>query len=77
MAAGSIPRPRKKYGACAKACEHVDCKQSRETASKECPICKEPIGYEIDFYFDSENAGTPTHAVCLEAKIEKERSSNA
>lgn len=77
MAAMSIPRPGRKYGHCAKACDHTDCKQSRETASKECAICGKPTGYEVDFYFDSENARTPTHAVCLEAKVEKERSSNA
>jgi hypothetical protein len=77
MAAGSIPCPGKKYGPCPKACEHVDCKQSREMASAECPICGKAIGYEVYFYLDSKNAGKPTHAVCLEEKIEKERSSNA
>jgi len=73
MAAGSIPRPGKNYGPCAKACDHIDCKESREMASAECPICGKTIGYEVDFYFDDGNDGKPTHALCLEAKIEKER----
>jgi hypothetical protein len=42
-------------------------------ASAECPICGKAIGYEVDFYFDDGNDGKPTHALCLDAKIEKER----
>lgn len=81
MAAGHLPRPGTKYGPCADVqCGHTDCAATRTQAASLCVICKQPIGYETDFY----DTRTPeqrnalaneglSHAVCLEDQVDDER----
>lgn len=68
MAAGTIPEPGKvvrgvEIGPCVDDCDHTDCKQSREMAETECPICGDAIGYETPFY---DRDGVLVHAACAE-----------
>lgn len=72
MASAYIPAPGTKYGPCVnEACGHRDCESSRRDASKVCVICGDPIGYDRHCYMSGDD--TPSHAVCLEEKVERER----
>ncbi len=44
-----IALPGKKAGPCEKACGHLFCQRLREIAESECPICLQPIGYEVTY----------------------------
>lgn len=50
MAAGMLPRPGTEYGPCLKACEHLDCAETRRMALAKCDICGKPIDFETRFY---------------------------
>lgn len=64
MAAGRLPKPGTQYGPCLVACQHLDCKATREMADTRCFYCGEAIGYEQSFYQQSKNE--LFHSACLE-----------
>ncbi len=70
MAAGVLAPPGTEYGPCEQACEHTDCRATREEAATPCSICQEPIGYGQRFYkADDWHPTVPRleHASCAEA----------
>ncbi len=70
MAATKIPAPGTKLGPCADECAHLDCRASREQATRVCGHCGEPIGYDrwwCNF------AALPYHEACLDKMIEAGR----
>ena len=71
MAAIYLPIPGTKYGPCKEACEHTDCKATREDAQRLCIHCGEPMGYDRAIYLRGED--TPAHEVCLHVFHAKRR----
>jgi hypothetical protein len=71
MAAGVLPAPGTRYGACINPCEHHDCQATRNQAKAACAECSKPIGYNRRFY--SQDNGL-AHADCAEAAAERAKS---
>jgi hypothetical protein len=75
MAAGILPRPGSKFGACVDECKHHDCTETRFIASSLCVICESPIGYDRGFYDERGNISIPVeerglvHANCVEDRL--------
>lgn len=66
MAAGRLPTPGSEYGPCEAACQHTDCKLTRDEAESPCSICDKAIGFDVRFYKNPDGNGL-VHAQCLES----------
>jgi hypothetical protein len=67
MAASLIAKPGTKFGPCKDACEHVDCRQSRELVNTCCFFCHSRIGYNKMFVTSGKRAA---HDTCCELAVE-------
>ena len=73
MAASILPLPGSKHGPCDVTCQHKDCAATRLMAEKVCGFCKQPIGFDVEFYTDPDNREELVHAECFEDSLEFNR----
>lgn len=70
MAAGRVSSD-STLGPCVEPCKHKDCAECRVIVAAECVYCGKPIGYDTNFYRESD---TPvvnySHALCAELAAE-------
>jgi hypothetical protein len=62
MAYGILSKPGTSNGPCETACQHTDCKQTRDMSERICAYCETPIGYERQICYSF--TGELVHHAC-------------
>ena len=70
MAAGRLPKPGSKYGPCVRACKHIDCRETRNTAATACRFCDRPIGYDTA-YIRARLSSSLAHEACMYEALDR------
>lgn len=74
MASISNPKPGTEFGPCKDylTCHHTDCAATKRQVESRCPYCKEPIGFDRQFYtLDFNDTEMLAHAVCYENALRR------
>jgi hypothetical protein len=66
-----LKQPGTEQGACISNCAHLDCLSGRQIAAERCRVCQERIGYERNYYAESQAF---VHEDCLKEELAKKTS---
>jgi hypothetical protein len=69
--AAKLKQPGTEQGACISNCSHLDCLSVRQIAAERCRVCQERIGYERNYYAESQSF---VHENCLQEELAKKTS---